>query len=592
MIFLNKIREYVYRFIQTLRQDGFKAALKRIISKVFPRSVVNQVSKPVNVQDWLSYYQSRGDEYLDQERDHIPTDTPKVSILILTYNNLQLNQLCLQSLYCNTTYPNFEVIVVDNGSTDETPDWLKLYAVTHSNLKLILNLENRGFAGGNNQAAREATGEYLIFLNNDTVVTQGWVERLMKHLQTTPEIGLVGPVTNAIANEALISVDYISALEMEVFAEKTAIKMKGRSFDIRMLAFYCVMARRSQYMELGGLDERYSVGMFEDDDIAVQYLLKGLRVVCVEDVFIHHFHRSSFGKLEEEVHQKIFDENRKKYEEKWGREWQPYQLRKPAHENTPHLRPVKKHNGILHYRCNICGRACMTPVSELGRERPSCRCGSTVRTRAIVHILSTELFGQSLAIPDFPIRHDLLGWGMSDAGYSDKLPGKLNYINTFYHQEPRLDITAALDPRNEGSLDFLISTEVFEHITPPASIAFENARRLLKRNGVFIFSVPYTLKPQTQEHFPDLYKYELINDHGFNPVLKNITRDGNEQVFNNLVFHGGPGATLEMRVFSQAGLMSELQHAGFGKVKIYSEPCWEFGVYWQDSWSLPMAARI
>lgn len=258
--------------------------------------------------------------------------------------------------------------------------------------------------------------------------------------------------------------------------------------------------------------------------------------------------------------------------------------------NRFNLSLLQKPWGTLKYRCNICGRACETPMVDLGREKSSCICGSTVRSRSIVHLLSIELFGHSLALPDFPVRPDLLGWGMSDFGYSELLPHKLNYVNTYYHKEPRLDITAPLDPELEGKLDFLISTDVFEHINPPVSVGFENARRLLKTNGVFIFSVPYTLEAETREHFPDLYKYEVINRAGDSPILKNITRDGREQVFNNLVFHGGPGATLERRVFSQAGLISDLKQAGFDTIKIFSEPFLEFGIYWHDSWSLPIVA--
>lgn len=189
------------------------------------------------------------------------------------------------------------------------------------------------------------------------------------------------------------------------------------------------------------------------------------------------------------------------------------------------------------------------------------------------------------------MRPDLHGWGMSDAGYAGLLSQKIGYINTFYHQEPRFDITAPLDSSSEGTLDFLISTEVFEHIASPVSPAFKNAQRLLKPTGIFIFTVPYTLMPETQEHFPDLYEYEVINRTGANPILKNITRDGRVQLFDDLVFHGGEGATLEMRVFSQAGLMAELEQAEFVNIKTCSEPCWEFGIYWQDPWSLPMAVR-
>jgi|WetSurMetagenome_2_1015567.scaffolds.fasta_scaffold07189_4 hypothetical protein len=260
------------------------------------------------------------------------------------------------------------------------------------------------------------------------------------------------------------------------------------------------------------------------------------------------------------------------------------------HPVVTDLNLVQRPWGTLKYQCNMCGRTCETPMADIGREISSCECGSTVRSRSIIHMLSIELFGRSLILPDFPIRPDLIGWGMSDFGYADTLPHKLNYVNTYYHKEPRLDITAPLDPALEGKLDFLISTEVFEHINPPVSVGFKNVYRLLKKGGVFIFSVPYTLEAETREHFPDLYKYEVIYRTDANPILKNITRDGREQEFDNLVFHGGQGTTLEMRVFSEAGLISDLKHAGFETIKIYSEPCWEFGIYWHDQWSLPLVA--
>lgn len=250
--------------------------------------------------------------------------------------------------------------------------------------------------------------------------------------------------------------------------------------------------------------------------------------------------------------------------------------------------------GSLSYRCNVCGQACQSRVIELGREQPSCpRCRSSVRIRAIVHLLSMELFGQSLALPDFPLRPRIKGIGLSDwEAYAEPLAKKLGYTNTFYHQEPRLDITAGVDPALEGTLDFLISSEVFEHVAPPVSVAFNNACRLLKPGGVMIFTVPYVNAPGTvtREHFPDLHRYELVKEpQGY--VLKNVTRDGIAQTFDQLVFHGGDGATLEMRVFSERSLLEEFAQAGFDSVKIYREPNFEHGIYWTHSWSLPMTAR-
>jgi len=246
--------------------------------------------------------------------------------------------------------------------------------------------------------------------------------------------------------------------------------------------------------------------------------------------------------------------------------------------------------GVLTYCCNICGAFCESKVNDLGRETPPCaQCGSTVRFRAMIHLLSQALFGRSIALPDFPIRKDIRGIGLSDwIGYAVPLAQKLNYTNTFYHQGPCLDISD-IDSSLEGTLDFLIATDFFEHMVPPISVAFENSRKLLKPTGVFILTVPYGKDAETQEHFPELFQYKILEREG-KRLLKNITRNGREQIFEHLKFHGGDGATLEMRLFSEPALLKELAQAGFREVKIYSEPDWVHGIYWTHDWSLPILA--
>src|SRR5262245_31373611 len=98
--------------------------------------------------------------------------------------------------------------------------------------------------------------------------------------------------------------------------------------------------------------------------------------------------------------------------------------------------------GDLAFRCNICDQICIKQVNELSREVPSCGCcESTVRLRGMVHVLSLELFGRSLSLSEFPSRSDLRGLGMSDWDlYASKLAQKFDYINTYFHREPKLDI--------------------------------------------------------------------------------------------------------------------------------------------------------
>ncbi len=246
--------------------------------------------------------------------------------------------------------------------------------------------------------------------------------------------------------------------------------------------------------------------------------------------------------------------------------------------------------GELRFRCNICGRMARAEVSHLTREEPTCRCGSSVRLRSLVHLLTTALFGESLAIPDIPLRKDLTGVDMSGAAtYAGRLARRLGYINTFLHQEPRLDILAPAD-QWLSQCDFVISSDVFEHVLPPVAAAFDNTLQLLKPGGVFVFTVPWIKTGPTVEHFPALHDYHL-EQRGETRILVNRTVDGLRQEFNNPVFHGGEGQTLEMRVFSESGILGNLAEAGFCDIRIHGTACPTFGIIWQQPWSLPMTAR-
>ena len=273
----------------------------------------------------------RSDLLLDPpfDAEHLPRITarlrdlfPKVSLVILTYNNLNYTRQCLESIYAKTAYPNFEVIIVDNASTDGTQDYLINFSASHPNCRILLNPENRGFSAGNNQGVAASDGEYLVFLNNDVVVTPGWLSRLLAHLRD-PAVGAVGPVTNFAGNESRITVEYSDIQYLDDFARRYCAAHAGQAFEIRMLALFCLATRKSTLEDVGPLDEQFGVGMYEDDDFSLRMRQKGYRILCAEDVYIHHWGSASFSQLEEERFQRLHQENRRKFEEKWGTEWQP-----------------------------------------------------------------------------------------------------------------------------------------------------------------------------------------------------------------------------------------------------------------------------
>lgn len=256
--------------------------------------------------------------------DPIQGQFGKVVIIIPSYNNLVYLRLCLNSIWKKTGYQYYKVIVVDNGSDSDVIEFLTTTESIETKLSVIYNEENIGFARAINTGI-EAAGdcEFVVILNDDTIVTQGWLIKLIQYLEIS-DIKLVGPVTNWAGNEARIKVDYDDLDSMEQFAYKYCSSHEGQFFDIPMLAMYCVIMRRSLLEEIGLLDERFGIGMFEDDDFSLRVRKTEGRIICVEDVFIHHWGRTAINKMDQEEYERLFNENRRKYEEKWKIRWKPH----------------------------------------------------------------------------------------------------------------------------------------------------------------------------------------------------------------------------------------------------------------------------
>lgn len=254
------------------------------------------------------------------------TSDPKVSVVVLTYNNLNLTKNCLYSIYKYSNYSNLEVIVVDNFSTDSTRAWLSEFAQTKNNFKLILNDKNSGFSAGNNIGIKQASGEYVVVLNNDTFVSPNWIKNLLQHF-SNDKVGMVGPVTNNIGNQAKIIVDsYFTEADFLKVATKIHYENLGKTYLMSKgaLAFFCVMIRKSVIESVGLLDENFGRGWFEDDDYTLRMRLAGYQAMIADDVFIHHEHSASFGKLADDARLELFNKNRTYFETKHQIKWSPH----------------------------------------------------------------------------------------------------------------------------------------------------------------------------------------------------------------------------------------------------------------------------
>jgi GT2 family glycosyltransferase len=232
--------------------------------------------------------------------------------------------MCLASLLGNGWRTDDELIVVDNASTDGTLHYVKELCSRHAFVRLLANAQNRGFAPANNQGVSQATGDVVVLLNNDTIVTRAWLAGLLAWLEDET-VGIVGPVTNRTCNEAQVEAPYRTFGELEQFAKEYTASHRGKAAEIGMLAMFCAALRREVLEKIGPLDEQFQVGMFEDDDYALRVHKAGFRILCAEDVFVHHFGHGAFGELcANGDYDRIFSGNRQRFEAKWGITWQPH----------------------------------------------------------------------------------------------------------------------------------------------------------------------------------------------------------------------------------------------------------------------------
>jgi GT2 family glycosyltransferase len=251
------------------------------------------------------------------------------SIVVTSYDNLVFTRLALESLLANTDYPH-EVIVVDNASRDGTAEYLRELAAQCPCVRLVLNGRNAGFAAACNQGLALARGDVLVLLNNDAMVPPGWLTRLVLKL-SSPDVGLVGAVTNRIGNEAEIEASYETWGQCLDFARRQAAAHDGVTLDIPTVTMFCLAMRRDLYEKIGPLDTQFEVGTLEDDDYSMRVREAGFRTICADDIFVHHFGEASFGKLiPTGEYAKVLEANKTKFEKKWGAPWRSYQRRRSA----------------------------------------------------------------------------------------------------------------------------------------------------------------------------------------------------------------------------------------------------------------------
>jgi GT2 family glycosyltransferase len=211
------------------------------------------------------------------------------SIIIPVFNNYLYTKSCILSLQRQNTFPRNEIIIVDNNSTDQTTNFLSTLT-TFNNFKIIKNHSNLGFAKACNQASKIAKSENLIFLNNDTEVTHGWVEGLSRCILSDRRIGVVGckllyPDNTVQHAGVAFSQVKVHHIYRNFYPTHPAVN-KHREFQAVTAA--CMLVPRELFLSLGGFDESFING-FEDLDFCFRARSKGFKVMYTpESVVIHH----------------------------------------------------------------------------------------------------------------------------------------------------------------------------------------------------------------------------------------------------------------------------------------------------------------
>lgn len=238
---------------------------------------------------------------------------PELSIIILNWNTKELLQDCLESILDNTTSLDFEVIVVDNGSTDGSVRYLKSLKPNTPNLTPVFNKNNLGFAKGNNQGIKKAKGNYVLLLNSDTKVKKGTLTRLVNYLKKNPDVAAVGPLLlnpdgsrqfryylklPSIWQLLLYHNILLRPLVTKTFLRNIVINRSFLKdpFEVDLLCGAALMAKKEIFKKTKGLDKSYPF-LFEDADWSYRVQKQGLgKLVVVPQAKVIHIGGASWKK--------------------------------------------------------------------------------------------------------------------------------------------------------------------------------------------------------------------------------------------------------------------------------------------------------
>lgn len=241
-------------------------------------------------------------------------------IIIAVWNELEATKNCLERVIKHTDF-TYRLIIIDNGSEIETAKYLDNLKEKVKDLLLVRNKENLGYVQAINQGFKLSNAEYVCLLNNDTLVTDGWLNEMIKILEENPSVGIVNPSSNTLA-QALPDGE-----TPESYAKKLKVST-GQWGELGQCSGFCMLIKRDVIEKIGIFDEAYEVGYFEESDYCRKVQKLGFRFARAKAAYVYHIDRLTFDKrLDKEA---LFGKNRALFESRWGRSLRVlYMISKP-----------------------------------------------------------------------------------------------------------------------------------------------------------------------------------------------------------------------------------------------------------------------
>lgn len=320
--------------------------VKRLVDSF--ENLLNKKFDGSKVDSLLGQYEIELEKIVCEDANTAATELPKVSIVIPVFNQVEYTQMCINSIL-ETVNEKIELIIVNNASSDGTSEFLAGIANEKVDLVVVDNEENTGFPVAVNQGIEISNGKYVVIANNDIIFNRGWLERMIEIADSDSRIGLVGPVSNEVSGlQKDESADYNTIEAMKNYAENLQKKNGKQTLHFPRLAFLCTLVKRDLINSIGGLDERFSPGNYEDDDYCLRAQLAGFKAVIAKDIYIHHFGSKSFKADGNNAYAERLNKNRAVFANKWGATPEEIWLENRSVSPRQYFYPVNK-NKFLKY---------------------------------------------------------------------------------------------------------------------------------------------------------------------------------------------------------------------------------------------------